>query len=102
MHLGPDDPRLIAARISETRPIAQSDPAGVDRHRNVDILVGIDPDNRCPRVGLYQRFCLSFRDTEDLLAQGGVVVTDESIWRGYRTFGPQYVRVPRKRRARNP
>ena len=30
-------------------------------------------------VWLYHRFCLSFRDTEDLLAQRGITVTYETI-----------------------
>jgi putative transposase len=30
-------------------------------------------------VRLYQRFCLSFRDSEDLLAQRGVTVTYETM-----------------------
>ena len=30
-------------------------------------------------VWLYHRFCLSFRDAEDLLAQRGVTVTYETI-----------------------
>ena len=30
-------------------------------------------------VWLYHRFCLSFRDAEDLLAQRGIVVTYETI-----------------------
>ncbi len=30
-------------------------------------------------VWLYQRFCLSLRDTEDLLAQRGITVSYEAI-----------------------
>jgi len=30
-------------------------------------------------VWLYFRFCLSFRDVEELLAEWGVLVTDEAI-----------------------
>ena len=33
-------------------------------------------------VWLYLRFCLSFRDAEDLLAQRGIVVTYETIRHG--------------------
>jgi transposase-like protein len=39
-------------------------------------------------VWLYHRFCLSFRDTEDLLAQRGIVVSYETIRQWCRTFGP--------------
>ena len=41
---GPHEQGLIFARISDERVIAQADPPGVDRHRDVDMLVGIDPD----------------------------------------------------------
>ena len=51
-------------------------------------------------VWLYHRFGLSFRDTEDLLAQRGVTVTHEMIRRWCRTFGPQCARALRRRRGR--
>ncbi len=51
-------------------------------------------------VWLYRRFGLSFRDTEDLLAQRGVTVTHETIRRWCQTFGPQYARALRRRRGR--
>ncbi len=51
-------------------------------------------------VWLYHRFGLSFRDTEDLLAERGITVTYESIRRWCRTFGPRYARVLRKQRGR--
>ena len=50
-------------------------------------------------VWLYHRFGLSFRDTEDLLAQRNVTVTYETIRRWCRTFGPQYARALRRRRG---
>ena len=50
--VGPHEQGLISARISDERVIAQADPPGVDRHRDVDILVGIDPDNHLPNLGL--------------------------------------------------
>ena len=37
------------------------------------------PDIMSHAVWLYHRFCLSFRDAEDLLAQRGVTVTYETI-----------------------
>ncbi len=46
-------------------------------------------------VWLYHRFCLSFRDAEDLLAQRGVTVTYETIRQWCRTFGPAYARTLR-------
>ena len=40
-------------------------------------------------VWLYHRFCLSFRDAEDLLAQRGVTVTYETIRHWCHAFGPR-------------
>jgi putative transposase len=51
-------------------------------------------------VGLYHRFCLSFRDTEDLLAQRGITVSYEAIRQWCRTFGPAYARRLRRRQGR--
>ena len=51
-------------------------------------------------VWLYHRFCLSFRDAEDLLAQRGITVTYETIRQWCRTFGPAYARRFRRRRGR--
>jgi putative transposase len=51
-------------------------------------------------VWLYHRFCLSFRDTEDLLAQRGITVSYETIRAWCRTFGPAYARTLRRRRGR--
>jgi putative transposase len=51
-------------------------------------------------VWLYHRFCLSFRDTEDLLAQRGITVSYEAIRQWCRTFGPVYARRLRRRQGR--
>ena len=51
-------------------------------------------------VWLYHRFCLSFRDAEDLLAQRGIRVTYETIRHWCQTFGPAYARRLRQRRGR--
>ena len=51
-------------------------------------------------VWLYHRFCLSFRDAEDLLAQRRVTVTYETIRQWCRIFGPAYARTLRRRRGR--
>jgi len=48
-------------------------------------------------VWLYQRFSLSDRDVEDILARRGIVVTHESIHLWCNTFGPRYAQ--RLRRA---
>ncbi len=51
-------------------------------------------------VWLYHRFCLSFRDVEDLLAQRGVAVSYEAIRHWCHTFGLDYARKLRRRRGR--
>jgi transposase-like protein len=51
-------------------------------------------------VWLYHRFCLSFRDTEDLLAQRGIVVSYETIRQWCRTFGPACAHTLRRQQGR--
>ena len=43
-------------------------------------------------VWLYYRFCLSFRDVEDLLAERGVTASYETIRQWSRKFGSEYAR----------
>ena len=50
-------------------------------------------------VWLYHRFCLSFRDVEDLLAERGNYVSYETIRKWYNRFGPEYARKHRKRQG---
>ena len=58
------------------------------------------PDIIGHAVWLYHRFCLSFRDAEDLLAQRGITVSYETIRQWCRTFGPAYAKTLRRRRGR--
>jgi putative transposase len=51
-------------------------------------------------VWLYHRFCLSFRDVEDVLAQRGTTVSYETIRQWCRRFGIQYARMLRRRQGR--
>src|SRR5215211_7566551 len=51
-------------------------------------------------VWLYFRFCLSFRDVEELLFARGVIVTYEAIRKWCRKFGQQYANQLRHRRPR--
>ncbi len=51
-------------------------------------------------VWLYHRFCLSFRDVEELLAERGIVVSYETIRQWCRKFGPAYARKLRRRQGR--
>ena len=51
-------------------------------------------------VWLYHRFCLSFRDVEDLLAERGIAVSYESIRHWCRKFGAGYARRLKRREGR--
>ena len=51
-------------------------------------------------VWLYHRFCLSFRDVEDLLAERGIPVSYETIRQWCRKFGPEYARRLKRRQGR--
>ena len=51
-------------------------------------------------VWLYHRFCLSFRDVENLLAERGITVSYESIRQWCGKFGQSYARVLKRRQGR--
>ena len=51
-------------------------------------------------VWLYYRFCLSFRDVEDLLAERGIIVSHETIRQWSRRFGAEYARKLKRREGR--
>jgi len=51
-------------------------------------------------VWLYFRFCLSYRDVEELLFARGITVTYEAIRKWCRKFGPSYANELRHRRPR--
>ena len=51
-------------------------------------------------VWLYFRFCLSYRDVEELLFARGVMVTYEAIRKWCRKFGQEYANHLRRRRPR--
>ena len=51
-------------------------------------------------VWVYHRFCLSFRDVEDLLAERGITVSYETIRRWCGKFGPDYARRLKKKQGR--
>jgi putative transposase len=71
-------------------------PAHTERYKN----------HRCPAeiishgVWLYYRFCLSYRDVEELLFVRGILVTYEAIRKWCRKFGQQYANQLRRRRPR--
>ena len=51
-------------------------------------------------VWVYHRFCLSFRDVEDLLAERGIIVSYETIRIWCRKFGPDYARKLKRSQGR--
>jgi putative transposase len=51
-------------------------------------------------VWLYFRFCLSYRDVEELMAERGVVLTYEAVRYWCRKFGQAYANRLRRRRPR--
>ncbi|MFC7739498.1 hypothetical protein ACFQX4_28030, partial [Roseomonas sp. GCM10028921] len=51
-------------------------------------------------VWLYHLFSLSLRDIELILAERGILVTHESIWRQVLRFGAEFAGRLRKRRPR--
>ena len=51
-------------------------------------------------VWLYHRFCLSFRDVDDLLAQRGITVSYEAIRLWCFKSGPEYARGLKRRQDR--
>jgi len=51
-------------------------------------------------VWLYHRFCLSFRDVEDLLAERGITVSYETIRQWCWKFGTEYARTLKRREGR--
>ena len=51
-------------------------------------------------VWVYHRFCMSFRDVEDLLAERGILVSYEAIRRWCRKFGPDYSKRLKKKQGR--
>ena len=51
-------------------------------------------------VWAYHRFCLSFRDVEDLLAERGIIVSYEAIRIWWQKFGPDYARKLKRRQGR--
>ena len=51
-------------------------------------------------IWLYHRFCLSFRDVEDLLAERGIQVSHESIRRWCLKFGTRFLHSLKRREGR--
>src|SRR5262245_35671159 len=58
------------------------------------------PEIIASAVGLYHRFCLSFRDVEELLAERGVTVSYEAVRQWCLKFGPTFSKQLRPRQGR--
>jgi putative transposase len=70
--------------------------APTDRYKNHRFPIEIISHG----VWLYYRFCLSYRDVEELLFARGVLVSYEAIRKWCRKFGQQYANQLRHRRPR--
>ena len=51
-------------------------------------------------VWLYHRYCMSFRDVEDLLAERGIIVSYKTVRQWCGKFGPDYARQLKRRQGR--
>ncbi len=51
-------------------------------------------------IWLYHRFCLSFREVEDLLAERGITVTYGTLRQWCQKFGPEYAQRLKRRQGR--
>jgi putative transposase len=71
-------------------------PAAPNRYKNYRFPADIISHG----VWLYYRFCLSYRDVEELLFARGIMVTYETIRQWCRTFGQDYANQLRRRRPR--
>jgi putative transposase len=69
-------------------------PAAPDRYKNYRFPAEIISHG----VWLYYRFCLSYRDVEELLFARGIMVTYEAIRKWCRKFGQSYANELRRRR----
>ena len=58
------------------------------------------PDIISHAVWLYHRYCMSFRDVEDLLAERGIIVSYETVRQWCGKFGPDYARQLKRRQGR--
>ena len=53
-----------------------------------------------PAVWRYFRFALSYRDVAELLAERGIVLSDETVRQWCQKFGQQYASALRRRRPK--
>jgi putative transposase len=71
-----------------------------------EFATSISSDALCPAeiishcVWLYFRFCLSYRDVEELMAERGITLTYEAVRYWCRKFGQTYANQLRRRHPR--
>ncbi len=83
--------------LSTYGPIGQID--GMNKTNQLYHGYCFPPEIISHAVWLYHRFCLSFRDVEDLLAERGIVVSYETIRSWCNKFVPVYARSIKKCRG---
>ena len=79
-------------RVWQTGVMKTTTPS-YQRHRFPSVIIS-------HAVWLYHRFCLSFREVEELLAERGIIVTYETVRQWCQKFGPDYARKLKKRQGR--
>ena len=71
-----------------------------EQHSQLPAATAFPPEIIGHAVCLYYRFCLSFRDVEDLMAERGITVSYEAIHQWCRKFGTEYARKLKRREGR--
>ncbi len=79
-------------RVWQTGVMKTTTPS-YQRHRFPSVIIS-------HAVWLYHRFCLSFREVEEPLAERGIIVTYETVRQWCQKFGPAYTRTLKQRRGR--
>jgi len=70
------------------------------RRRSRYLRHRLPPDIISYAVWLYSRYCLSFRDVNDLLAERGIVASSETVRQWCTTCGPDDARRLKRRQGR--
>ena len=77
----------------------QTGPHEKSQHPATNVIVFLPKSSVTP-IWLYHRYCLSFREVEELLAERGITVTYEPVRQWCRKFGLAYARKLKKRQGR--
>ena len=93
--------RLFATAVSGMKiTFVVANPGGMQRAPTSVAMFSDSVENCGYAVWAYHRFCLSFRDVEDLLAERGIIVSYETIRQWCEKFGPAYARKLKRREGR--